>query len=81
MAADEESHVSFHRAYHSAVESLSAMKSEEEVSPLLDEVLLRKLLEASFAHQFDDDLSVLEKRVKELIEESIRRDKRQGSVR
>jgi hypothetical protein len=66
-------HVSFQRAFESAVQSLTVLRGEEEKVPrTLNEDLLKRLLVESFAHQFEDDTSSLEKRVREILEEQVK---------
>lgn len=66
-------HVSFQRAFESAVQSLTVTRTGEEAVPRsLDEALLKSLLVESFAHQFEDDTTTLEKRVREILEKQIK---------
>jgi hypothetical protein len=66
-------HVSFQRAFESAVQALTVLRAEEEDVPRsLDESVLKKLLIESFAHQFEDDTTLLEKRVREILEDQVK---------
>jgi hypothetical protein len=66
------SHVSLQRAYQAAVQSLSELRSSEESVPRsLDEKLIKELLTLTFALQFEDDTSTLEKRVQEILEAQV----------
>jgi len=66
--------VSFQRAFESAIQSLTVLRAgESEVPRILDEDLLKSLLVESFAHQFEEDISVLEKRVAEILEAKARK--------
>jgi hypothetical protein len=72
MTDDVLGHVSLQRAYQAAVQTLTALRSNEEDLPrTLDEGILKKLLLESFALQFEDDQARLEKRVLELLDEKI----------
>ena len=55
--------------------SASALKlkrdSDEKPVDLLDEKLLRRLVDMSFAHQFDEGTDVLEDRITEVLEEIV----------
>ena len=66
------SHVSLERAYQAAMQSLSDLRSNEESIPRsLDEKLIKELLNVTFALQFEDDTSTLEKRVQEILEAQV----------
>ena len=66
------SHVSLQRAYQAAVQSLSELRSSEESVPRsLDENLIKELLTLTFALQFEDDTSTLERRVQEILEAQV----------
>lgn len=64
------SRISEMRAFQAAVRSLSERRSEDKDLPRsLDEGLLKRLLSESFLLQFEDDQSILERRVMEILEE------------
>lgn len=66
------SHVSLQRAYQAAVQSLSDLRTSEDSIPRsLDERLIKELLTLTFALQFEDDTSTLEKRVQEILEQQV----------
>jgi len=72
--------VSFQRAFESTIQSLTVLRAGEgEVPRILDEGLLKSLLVESFAHQFEEDISVLEKRVAEILEAKVRKSSSGGT--
>lgn len=73
-------HVSLQRAYQAVVQTLAEMRENDEVSRALDEGVIKKLLTESFAFQFEDDQTVLEKRVTEILEEKVDSQKQAGDI-
>lgn len=72
MTDDAIAHVSLQRAYQAAVQTLDEMRSSgEEISRDLDEGVIKQLLTESFAFQFEDDQTLLERRVNEILEQKV----------
>ena len=72
MSDETVTHVSLQRAYQAALQTLSDIRSAgEDIPTALDAGVIKKLLTESFAFQFEEDQSLLEKRVVAILEEKV----------